>query len=180
VSNTALRLEKQQIPDTTVFIYCDRSAGKPQKCVPASLRLQVFQPIHDLSHPATAQLIVQRFVWPGIQKRCLTWARACQAYQRSKISRHTVTPVGDFTLPTARFHHVHIDFVGPFPTSAGYTYCPTEVDRFTHWPEVIPISDSTADTVAPALLAGWMSRWGHQVLGYFDVDMRKDNNTNIS
>jgi hypothetical protein len=96
---------------------------------------------HDLSHPgtkATAKLVAQRFMWPGMQKDCRTWARVCQACQRSKVSHHAVTPVGDFTLPAAHLLHVHIDRVGPLPTSAGYTYCLTAVDRFTRWPEAIP------------------------------------------
>jgi hypothetical protein len=124
-SSTALRLERQQIPATTVSNYCDTSAGKPRPYVPASLRLQVFQSVHDLSHPgtkATAKLDA-RFVWPVMQKGCCARARVCQACQCFKVSRHTVTPVGEFTLQAARFLHVHIDLVGPLPTSVGYTYC---------------------------------------------------------
>jgi hypothetical protein len=48
-SDTALRLEKQQMPGTAVSIYCDTSAGKPRLYVPGPLRLQVFQSVHDVS-----------------------------------------------------------------------------------------------------------------------------------
>jgi cleavage and polyadenylation specificity factor subunit 1 len=48
-SDTALRLEKQQIPGTAVSIYCDTSAGKPRPYVRGPLRLQVFQSVHEFS-----------------------------------------------------------------------------------------------------------------------------------
>jgi hypothetical protein len=79
-ANNALRLEKQPIPGTTVTIYCDTCAGKPRPYIPAPLRSKMFQSVHDLSHPstkATAKLVAQRFVWPGIEKDCRTLARAC-------------------------------------------------------------------------------------------------------
>jgi transposase InsO family protein len=115
----------------------------------------VFQAVHDLS----VKLVVQRFLWLGMQKDCRGWTRDFCACQRCKVSRHTTTP-GDFTLPAARFLHVHVDLIVPFPTFAGYTYCLTALDHFTCWSKAIPIPDITVDIVACALLTGWISRYG--------------------
>ncbi|GFW45982.1 retrovirus-related Pol polyprotein from transposon 412 [Trichonephila clavipes] len=53
------------------------------------------------------------------------------------------------------------DILGPLPrTASGNKYLLVVMDYFTKWPEVYPIPDQEAPTVAEAVVQHWISRYG--------------------
>lgn len=161
-TSTGLVLEKVPIPGTENLIWCDVSLSKTRPFVTKDFRRTVFKALHNAAHPgrkATMKLVTNRYVWPSIKSDCVKWTQQCIECQSAKISRHTSAPVGSFTGPSGRFEHVHIDLI-IMPYSEGYKYCLTCVDRFTRWPEAIPLEDQEASTVARAFYDNWIARFG--------------------
>ena len=106
------------------------------------------------------QLVAAKFVWPGIRKQVGIWAKACLRCQAAKVHRHTTAPVDQFVPATRRFDHIHVDIVGPLPPPQNYRYLLTVVDRFTRWPEAIPLVDAQTTTCPKALALHWIARFG--------------------
>jgi transposase InsO family protein len=144
-------------------LLCDVSTGKARPIVPEPWRRKVFEAMHNLSHPsirATRSLVADKFMWHGLHKQINAWAKTCIACQTSKIQRHVKAPLSTFKVPQQRFDHINIDIVGPLPSSQGYTYLFTIVDRFTRWPEAIPLTDISTTSCARALISNWVARFG--------------------
>lgn len=160
--STGLDLQKVCVPGSTTSIYCDVKTPLPRPFLTKPFRKAAFDSQHGLSHPgikATKKNVRQRYVWPSINEDCQKWARACVPCQLSKVTRHVSAPVGSFPKPSQRFEHVHLDII-VMPYSQGYRYCLTCVDRFSRWPEAIPLENQEAETVARAFYNNWIARFG--------------------
>ena len=163
--DSSLKIALQDLPgsDPAVRILCDTSQGSPRVLVPESWRRRVFNHFHGLGHTggrATLRDLRQRFVWFGMSRDILLWARSCPDCLASKVSRHVKSPLQHRPPADHRFSSVHVDLVGPLPSSGGMRYLFTMIDRFTRSLEVVPLSSMTAVDCARALLHHWIARFG--------------------
>lgn len=163
-NNSSLVIRDFPVPDhPQLRLWCDTSTSIPRPVIPASQRSAIIKSFHDLSHPGinqTRHLVTSKFTWPKINADIRDFVRACHHCQRAKVQRHTKPPMGNFKTPDSRFQHIHVDLVGPLPPSHGNSYLLTVVDRFTRWPEAIPLPTMDAVTVARHLVSGWIARFG--------------------
>ena len=151
------------MPTANTQIICDTSTNSPRIFVPMTHCRVVFDTLHHLAHPgpkATVKLISARFFWPNMRHDITAWTRSCVSCQKSKVHKHIRALLGTFRTPDAWFSHVHINLVGPWPVNQRFTYLLTCIDHFTQWPEAIPLNDISAESVAQALISGWISHYG--------------------
>ncbi|GFW07982.1 hypothetical protein TNCV_3921141 [Trichonephila clavipes] len=102
-SGTSLELKKVTFPNLSTEIMCDLSTGPARPYIPKQHRQDVFSAMYNLSHPGirrSVHLMKQRFVWPSISSDVAKWARHCLACQKSKIHRHTRSPLSSFQEPS--------------------------------------------------------------------------------
>ena len=156
-------LEVKKVKVRGVELWCDVSTGRDRPIVPLSLRRQVFDQFHGLSHAGprpTQKAILRSFVWRNLKKDVVAWCRTCEDCQPSKVARHVQAPWSKREPPDRRFGSLHVDLVGPLPVCEGFRYLFTVVDRFSRWSDAIPLEDMSARTCARALLRHWIARHG--------------------
>ena len=112
------------LPVQNVQLLCEVSTGTPHPLAPNTLRKDIFSALHEINHPgirATRRMISARFDWKNINSNVKLWCEDCIGCQRGKVQRHTKADIQPIPIPSRRFSHIHVDLVGPLPSSNGYT-----------------------------------------------------------
>ena len=89
---------------------------------------------------------------PGLPRTLASEGGRFILCQQSKVQTHVPSPV-----PGRRFSH-HLDLVGPLPSSQGFCYILTIIDRTSRWPEAVPLLSITAESCARAFISTWILR----------------------
>lgn len=101
----------------------------------------------------TRRTIQSTCTWPNIAREIKAYVEGCLSCQRSKVLKHHKPAIHNFQLPTHRFAHVHLDFVGPLPVShKGNNMLMTFIDRYTRFPVAVALSNSNAETAVETLI----------------------------
>jgi hypothetical protein len=134
--------------------------------VPVLARPRIIRHAHGaatgghFSAKATFKKLEGRVWWPSMRADVEDWCRACGICLRQKA--RAGVQVADQPLEICAVgEEVHLDLVGPFPTTIrGNRYLMTAVDSATKYTRIIPIVDKKASTVAEGLLKGVYLQWG--------------------
>ena len=168
--NPSLRLYadvwSQFVLEDDLLKHCNERAVSTRIVVPPPLRESVFRSLHEPAHhgyEATLRRISQRFWWPRVRTEVSAFIRACEVCDRERIPNPAPrAPLGH--LPADQpFAALYIDIVGgqnSLSLGASPKSILTMIDGLTGWAEAVPIADQTAVTVARAVYAEWIARYG--------------------
>ena len=134
--------------------------SKPRIVVPTALVPQLISECHDHAlaghyHPqAVFEKLKPRYYWPSMGKDIKSFCDSCvKCHSHKQNHREKPAPLGTNPVPLGPWETLHTDILGPLPeTPEGHRWILLVVCAFTKFVELIPLKDTTAETVAVALV----------------------------
>jgi len=138
-----------------------------QFLVPRKLQREILMRVHDsrnlahLGRHRTYYALQQFCHWYRLHEDVRWWIRTCDRCQRRK--RMQPTPRAPMQIYKNGFpnERISMDICGPLvETKKGNKYMLVIGDHFTRYTQAFPLSDQTAESVANALVVGWIRYFG--------------------
>ena len=132
---------------------------------PQKMREQLFKEVHGgrfgghLGDVKVHSELQRHYWWPEMRKDVSKWTRGCLVCATRSTGRSVKPPLTP--IPVAGpFDRIGVDVI-QFPRSQnGNQYAVVFVDYLTKWPEVFPVADQSAATIAKLLVEEIVSRHG--------------------
>ena len=107
--------------------------GNLKLLIPPTFVYQVIKEIHNIGHTGrkrTVKAVAHNYFWPTLRVDVINYIKSCDVCGTQKTKRGMSRAYEKFPV-TSRFKTVHIDIVGPLPTSySGKQYLLTMIDLF--------------------------------------------------
>ena len=116
--------------------------------VPSSLQEKVLQELHD-THPGMSRMkaLARSYVWwPNIDSHIERTVSSCSTCQSMRSAPPTAQ-IHPWIFPARPWSRIHVDFAGPI---SGCMYM-VVVDAYSKFPEVVKMTNTTAQTTITAL-----------------------------
>ena len=139
-------------------ISLDPTTGEKKRLViPKSYRDKLIQIAHDnsghFSINKTRAILNNRFTWPNMGSDITTHILACIKCKRFNKIAHKQAPFYNRPTISEPYEEIALDLIGPLPRSKhGHKFALTAICMASRWPEVYPLPNSEAESVANALI----------------------------
>ena len=144
-----------------------RKGCQAQLVLPPPLRYEVLVNAHDdlagghLGVYKTYEKLRDRYYWRGMYKDVEHWVQSCQdCSTRKKPRNKRRAPLLPIPV-SAAFERIAVDILGPLPvTWKGNRYIVVLVEYLTKWPEIFPVQNTEAITIARLITEEIIPRHG--------------------
>ena len=161
------------LDDNCLLYHLDKHGRKGYKenhaqlVLPPPLQYEVLVHAHDdltgghLGTFKTYEKLRDRFYWRGMYKDVEHWVRSCVDCATRKRPRNNLR-ASLLPIPVdGAWDRVAVDCLGPLPvTWSGNRYIVVFTEYLTKWPEIFPVKNIDADTIAKLLVNEIISRHG--------------------
>ena len=146
-------------------ISLDPTLGEKKRfVVPKPQRQALVEIAHDrLGHFSVAKtraILNNKFTWPKMGSDITNHVLACIKCKQFNKTAHKQAPLHTRPVITEPYEEIALDIIGPLPRSKqGHRFALTAICMASRWPEVYPLKNIEAESVANALIE-FLSRNG--------------------